>query len=52
MRFLLLLLSLSSSLFCNAIEPIDFIGVSVEEPDTSKELEDAYSDADSKSNRS
>ena len=52
MRFLLLLLSLSSSLFCKEIQPIDFIRVSIEEPDTSKELEDAYNnDSDSKSNK-
>ena len=42
MRHLLLLLSLSSYLFCNAIEPIDFIRVSVEEPDTTNELDNAY----------
>ena len=52
MRFLLLVLSFSSSLFCKEIQPIDYIRVSTGEPDTSRELEDAYNnDADSKSNK-
>lgn len=52
MRFLLLVLSFSSSLFCKEIQPIDYIRVSTVEPDTSKELEDAYNnDEGSKSNK-
>jgi hypothetical protein len=52
MRFLLLVLSFSSSLFCKEIQPIDYIRVYTGEPVTSNELEDAYNDdADSKSNK-
>ena len=42
MYHLLLLLFSTGMLFCNDIQPIDFIRVSTEVPDTSNELDNAY----------